>query len=60
MIVFDRDGGLTEADLAAIGRVGAGLNRMKITGATPIVDPFSANTAAPLGEVAKVANIKAE
>jgi RND superfamily putative drug exporter len=55
VIVFERDGGLTRADLNAIGRVGGGLNELKITGTTPIVDPFSADTAAPLGEVAKVA-----
>ena len=55
MIVFERDGGLTKADLDAIGRIGDGLNRLKIVGATPIVDPFSADTAAPLGEVARVA-----
>jgi putative drug exporter of the RND superfamily len=55
VIVFERNGGLTGADLNAIGRIGDGLNRLKVTGATPIVDPFSADTAAPLGEVAKVA-----
>jgi RND superfamily putative drug exporter len=55
VLVFDRDGGLTRADLAAIGRIGDGLERLKITGATPIVDPFSADSQAPLGEVAKIA-----
>jgi RND superfamily putative drug exporter len=55
VIVFDRDGGLTEADLSAIGRVGDGLNRLKITGATPIIDPFSADATESLGEVAKIA-----
>jgi RND superfamily putative drug exporter len=55
VIVFDRDGGLTDADLDAIGRIGTGLNELKIVGATPIVDPFSADTKAPLGEVARVA-----
>jgi len=44
VIVFDRDGGLTAADLNAIGRIGDGLNELKIVGATPIVDPFSADT----------------
>jgi RND superfamily putative drug exporter len=52
VIVFDRDGGLTEADLTAIGRIGDGLNRMKITGATPIIDPFSADATESMGAVA--------
>jgi putative drug exporter of the RND superfamily len=55
VLVFERNGGLTKADLNAIGRIGDGLNRLKITGATPIIDPFSGDTAAPLGDVAKVA-----
>ncbi|MGE0067635.1 MAG: MMPL family transporter, partial [Solirubrobacterales bacterium] len=55
VIVFERDGGLSEADLSAIGRVGDGLNRLKITGATPIVDPFSADASESLGEVATIA-----
>jgi RND superfamily putative drug exporter len=54
VLVFERNGGLTRADLDAIGGIGDGLNRLKITGATPIVDPFSGDTAAPLGDVAKV------
>lgn len=52
VIVFDRDGGLTEADLTAIGRIGDGLNRLKITGATPIIDPFSADATESMGAVA--------
>jgi len=55
VLVFERDGGLTDADLNAIGRIGAGLSELKIVGATPIVDPFSADAKAPLGAVAKVA-----
>ena len=55
VIVFERDGGLTDADLDAIGQIGDGLNKLKIVGATPIVDPFSADAKAPLGEVAKIA-----
>jgi RND superfamily putative drug exporter len=55
VIVFERDGGLTDADLDAIGRIGDGLNELKIVGATPIVDPFAADTKAPLGKVAKIA-----
>jgi RND superfamily putative drug exporter len=55
VIVFERNGGLSKADLKAIGRIGDGLNELKITGATPIVDPFSADAEAPLGDVAKIA-----
>jgi putative drug exporter of the RND superfamily len=55
VIVFERNGGLTRADLNAIGRIGNGLNELQITGATPIIDPFSADSAAPLGEVARIA-----
>jgi RND superfamily putative drug exporter len=56
VIVFERNGGLTKADLDAIARIGDGLNELKIVGATPIVDPFSADAEAPLGEVAKIAD----
>jgi putative drug exporter of the RND superfamily len=56
VIVFERNGGLTKADLAAIGRIGDGLDELKIVGATPIVDPFSADSEAPLGDVAKIAD----
>jgi putative drug exporter of the RND superfamily len=56
VVVFQRDGGLTRADLGAIGRIGDGLNQLKIVGATPIVDPFSADSRAPLGAVAKIAD----
>ncbi|HEV7563434.1 MAG TPA: MMPL family transporter [Solirubrobacterales bacterium] len=52
VIVFDRDGGLTAADLTAIGRIGDGLNRLRITGATPIIDPFSADATESMGSVA--------
>ena len=55
VIVFERNGGLSKADLKAIGRIGDGLNELKIIGATPIVDPFSADAEAPLGDVAKIA-----
>jgi RND superfamily putative drug exporter len=55
VIVFERNGGLSKADLRAIGRIGKGLNGLGITGATPIVDPFSADSEAPLGEVARIA-----
>ncbi len=53
VIVFDREGGLTHADLAAIGALGVGLERLRITGATPIVDPFTADASESLGDVAR-------
>jgi RND superfamily putative drug exporter len=56
VIVFDRPGGLSEADLAAIGRVGDGLNRLDVVGATPIVDPFSADARESMGKVATLAH----
>jgi len=55
VIVFERDGGLSRSDLKAIGRIGDGLDELGIVGATPIVDPFSADSEAPLGAVAKIA-----
>lgn len=56
VIVFERPGGLTGADLSAIGRIGRGLNRLRIVGATPIVDPFSAEARDALGDVARIAH----
>jgi RND superfamily putative drug exporter len=56
VIVFDREGGLTEADRTAIGRIGDGMNKLDITGATPIVDPFSADSTASFGDVATIAD----
>jgi putative drug exporter of the RND superfamily len=56
VIVFERPGGLTEADLATIGRIGKGLGDLALTGATPVVDPFSAEARKPLGDVAKIAH----
>jgi RND superfamily putative drug exporter len=58
VIVFERRGGLTRRDLQAIGRIGDGLDRLALTGATPVLDPFSG---APrhrrdLAAVARVAN----
>jgi RND superfamily putative drug exporter len=55
VIVFDRKGGLTADDLNAIGKLGRGLGRLGITGATPIVDPFAAQTGQSLGEIADYA-----
>src|SRR4051794_30374971 len=52
VIVFDRDGGLSDEDLDRIGRIGRGLEALKITGATPIVDPFSADASESLGDIA--------
>jgi RND superfamily putative drug exporter len=56
VIVFERRGGLTKADIAAIGRIGDGLGRLKLTGATPIVDPFSGEYRNDLTKVARIAN----
>ncbi|HEU4393740.1 MAG TPA: MMPL family transporter [Solirubrobacterales bacterium] len=55
-LVFVRRGGLTEADLDAIGRIGTGLERLRLTGVTPIVAPFSAGARRPLGDVAEIAH----
>jgi hypothetical protein len=41
VIVFEREGGLTPHDLNAIGKLGRGLEGLAVTGATPIIDPFS-------------------
>jgi hypothetical protein len=41
VVVFERRGGLTKGDLRAIGRIGDGLDRLALTGATPVLDPFS-------------------
>jgi RND superfamily putative drug exporter len=55
LIVFDRDGGLTAADLDTIGKLGEGLERLGLKGATPVFAPFSQQTKRPLDEVARVA-----
>jgi len=55
LIVFDRDGGLTGADLNAIGRLGDGLERLGLAGATPVFAPYSGEANRPLGEVARIA-----
>jgi putative drug exporter of the RND superfamily len=55
VIVFDRVGGLTHDDLNAIGKLGRGLEGLGVTGATPIIDPFSAATGRPLGAIADYA-----
>ena len=53
VIIFDRESGLTQSDLRAIGRVGVGLNTLAVTGATPVIDAFTADSSASLGDVAK-------
>ncbi|HVO52796.1 MAG TPA: MMPL family transporter [Solirubrobacterales bacterium] len=54
VIVFNREGGLSEADLRAIGKIGDGLDALGITGATPIIDPFAADSSESLGEIATI------
>ncbi|HEU5062285.1 MAG TPA: MMPL family transporter [Solirubrobacterales bacterium] len=56
VIVFERRGGLTRADVSAIGRIGDGLGRLELTGATPIVDPFSGKYRNDLTKVARIAD----
>ncbi len=56
LVVFDREGGLTQADLDAIGRLGNGLERLGLTGATPVFAPYSGDTDSPLGGVARIAH----
>jgi putative drug exporter of the RND superfamily len=56
VVVFERPGGLTRKDLKAIGRDGDGLGKLKLAGATPIVDPFSGDHRNQLTEVARLAN----
>ncbi|HYH53073.1 MAG TPA: MMPL family transporter [Solirubrobacterales bacterium] len=56
VIVFERPGGLAKGDVAAIGRIGDGLGRLGLTGATPIVDPFSGRYRNDLTKVARIAN----
>jgi RND superfamily putative drug exporter len=55
LVVFERDGGLTGADLNAIGRLGEGLDRLGLAGATPVFAPFSGQAKQPLGDVARIA-----
>lgn len=55
-IVFERRGGLTGKDLNAIGRIGDGIDRLGLAGATPIVDPLSGRYRNDLVEVAKIAD----
>jgi putative drug exporter of the RND superfamily len=55
LIVFERDGGLSTADLNTIGKLGEGLERLGLSGATPVFAPFSSGTKQPLGELTRVA-----
>ena len=55
VIVFERPGGLDREDLAAIGRIGDGLGRLGLAGATPIVNPFSGEHRNALATVARLA-----
>ncbi|HWO47260.1 MAG TPA: MMPL family transporter, partial [Solirubrobacterales bacterium] len=55
VIVFERPGGLAKGDLKAIGRIGDGLGELGLTGATPIVDPFSGEYRNELSRVARLA-----
>ncbi|HEU5252035.1 MAG TPA: MMPL family transporter [Solirubrobacterales bacterium] len=56
VIVFERPGGLDKGDVGAIGRIGDGLGRLELAGATPIVDPFSGEYRNDLLQVARLAN----
>ena len=58
VLVFERRGGLAKGDLRAIGRIGDGLGRLALAGATPVVDPFSGEERyrRNLATVARVAN----
>jgi RND superfamily putative drug exporter len=56
VVVFERRGGLSKADVNAIGRIGKGLDRLGLAGATPIVDPFSGRYRNDLEKVARIAN----
>jgi len=55
LIVFERNRGLTGADLNAIGGIGNGLERLGLVGATPVLAPFSGEAKQPLGDVARIA-----
>jgi RND superfamily putative drug exporter len=55
LVVFERNGGLSAADLDTIGKLGKGLERLGLSGSTPVFAPFSEQTKQPLGEVARVA-----
>ena len=56
VIVFERRGGLDREDIDAIGKIGDGLGELGLTGATPIVDPFSGENRNDLLQVARLAH----
>ena len=56
VIVFERQGGLGRKDIDAIGKIGDGLGELGLTGATPIVDPFSGEHRNQLLQVARLAH----
>jgi RND superfamily putative drug exporter len=56
LVVFERNGGLSAKDLDAIGKLGEGLEKLGLSGATPVFAPFSEQAREPLGDVAKIAN----
>jgi len=41
LVIFERDGGLTGADKKAIAKLGDGLGRLGLKGASQVLDPFS-------------------
>ena len=54
--MFSRSSGLTRADKAAIGRLGARLDARGLAGATPVLDPLTDSGAgSPLGKAGLVA-----
>ncbi len=55
LIVFERSGGLSAADLNTIGKLGHGLGRLGLSGATPVFAPFSKGARQPLGELTRAA-----
>ncbi len=55
LVVFERNGGLSAADLDTIGKLGEGLERLGLSGSTPVFAPFSEQTKQPLGGVARIA-----
>jgi RND superfamily putative drug exporter len=56
LVVFEHNGGLSGADLDAIGKLGEGLEHLGLAGATPVFAPFSGQAKQPLGDVARIAH----
>jgi RND superfamily putative drug exporter len=55
VIVFERRGGLSDRDLDAIGRIGDGIDKLGLAGATPVLDPLSGRYRNDLIRVARIA-----